>query len=140
MSSGKGNFVASALAIALSLPAMVQAKDVKFGELVARVVALEQQVADLEAKLAAVSVNADGDLVTGAASLDSEISKDGGTFADVTAEATEIATNSGMYYLDLAGGAAKRLAGSAIHAQRLFGRIHHQVRTLIPSLLPLVVP
>jgi hypothetical protein len=45
--------------------------------------------------------DADGDLVTGAAGLDSEISKDGGTFADVTAEATEIATASGMYFLDL---------------------------------------
>ncbi len=43
----------------------------------------------------------DGDLVTGAAGLDSEVSKDGGTFADCTNEATEIATASGMYYLDL---------------------------------------
>lgn len=46
-------------------------------------------------------LDADGDLVTGAAGLDSEVSKDGGTFADVTAEATEIATDSGMYYLEL---------------------------------------
>lgn len=46
-------------------------------------------------------LDADGDLVTGAGSLDSEVSKDGGTFADCTNEATEIATNSGMYYLDL---------------------------------------
>jgi len=45
--------------------------------------------------------DADGDLVTGAAALDSEVSKDGGTFADATNEATEIATASGMYYLDL---------------------------------------
>src|SRR4028118_1575003 len=45
--------------------------------------------------------DADGDLVTGATGLDSEISKDGGTFADCTSEATEIATSSGMYYLDL---------------------------------------
>jgi len=45
--------------------------------------------------------NADGDLVAGAAGLDTEISKDGGTFADCTNEATEIATSSGMYYLDL---------------------------------------
>lgn len=45
--------------------------------------------------------DADGDLVTGATGLDSEISKDGGTFSDCTNEATEIATNSGMYYLDL---------------------------------------
>lgn len=46
-------------------------------------------------------LDADGDLVAGAAGLDSEVSKDAGTFADVTAEATEIATSSGMYYLDL---------------------------------------
>lgn len=46
-------------------------------------------------------LDADGDLVTGAASLDSEISKDGGTFTDCTNEATQIATSSGMYYLDL---------------------------------------
>ncbi len=46
-------------------------------------------------------LDADGDLVTGATALDSEISKDGGTFVDCTNEATEIATASGMYYLDL---------------------------------------
>ena len=46
-------------------------------------------------------LDADGDLVTGATGLDSEVSKDGGTFTDCTNEATEIATNSGMYYLDL---------------------------------------
>lgn len=46
-------------------------------------------------------MDADGDLVTAAATLDSEISKDQGTFADCTNEATEIATSSGMYYLDL---------------------------------------
>ena len=45
--------------------------------------------------------DADGDLVTGATALDCEVSKDGGTFADCTNEATEIATASGMYYLDL---------------------------------------
>jgi hypothetical protein len=46
-------------------------------------------------------LDADGDLVAGAASLDSEVSKDGGTFADCTNEATEIAAASGMYFLDL---------------------------------------
>ena len=46
-------------------------------------------------------LDADGDLVTGATALDSEISKDGGTFADCTNEATEIATASGFYFLDL---------------------------------------
>jgi hypothetical protein len=45
--------------------------------------------------------DADGDLVTAAAGLDSEVSKDGGTFADCTNEATEIATSSGLYFLDL---------------------------------------
>jgi hypothetical protein len=43
----------------------------------------------------------DGTLITGASALDSEVSKDGGTFADCTNEATEIATSSGVYYLDL---------------------------------------
>ncbi len=46
-------------------------------------------------------LDADGDLVTGATGLDSEVSKDGGTFTDCTSEATEIATSSGVYYLDL---------------------------------------
>ena len=46
-------------------------------------------------------LDADGDLVTGATGLDSEISKDAGTFTDCTNEATEIATSSGIYYLDL---------------------------------------
>jgi hypothetical protein len=46
-------------------------------------------------------LDADGDLVTGAAGLDSEVSIDHGTFADCTNEATEIATSSGMYYLTL---------------------------------------
>lgn len=48
--------------------------------------------------------DADGDLVSGATGLDTELSGDGGTFADATNEATEIATNSGMYYLDLTAG------------------------------------
>lgn len=45
--------------------------------------------------------DADGDLVVSAAGLDSEVSKNQGTFSDCTNEATQIATNSGMYYLDL---------------------------------------
>lgn len=48
-------------------------------------------------------LDADGDLVTGAAGLDSEVSKNGDTFADCTNEATEIATSSGFYYLLLTG-------------------------------------
>lgn len=43
----------------------------------------------------------DGTLITGATGLDSEVSKDAGTFTDCTNEATEIATSSGVYYLDL---------------------------------------
>lgn len=46
-------------------------------------------------------LDADGDLVTGAAALDSEVSIDGAAFADATSEATEIATGSGVYFLDL---------------------------------------
>jgi hypothetical protein len=45
--------------------------------------------------------DADGDLVSGAAALDSEVSKDGGTFTDCTNEAGEIATSSGVYALAL---------------------------------------
>lgn len=44
--------------------------------------------------------DADGDLVTGASSLDSEVSKDGAAFADCTNEATEIGA-TGIYTLDL---------------------------------------
>lgn len=46
-------------------------------------------------------LDADGDLVTGAAGLDSEVSKDASAFTNCTSEATEIATASGIYYLDL---------------------------------------
>ncbi len=45
--------------------------------------------------------DADGDLVSGAASLDTEVSQNGGTFADATNEATEIATSSGCYKVQL---------------------------------------
>ena len=43
-------------------------------------------------------LDADGDLATGAAGLDSEVSKNGDAFADCTNEATEIGS-TGMYYL-----------------------------------------
>lgn len=46
-------------------------------------------------------MDASGDLVTGATGLDSEVSGDAGTFTDCTNEAIEIATSSGIYYLDL---------------------------------------
>lgn len=58
-------------------------------------------------------LDADGDLVTAAADLDSERSLDGGVFVGCTNEATEIATSSGMYYLDLTADemTAKTVAG-----------------------------
>jgi hypothetical protein len=56
-------------------------------------------------------LDADGDLVTGATGLDSEYSIDGAAFSDCASEATEIATNSGMYYLDLT---AAEMNGDAI--------------------------
>ncbi len=48
-------------------------------------------------------LDADGDLVTGGGgdTPDSEVSKNGDTFADCSNEMTEIATASGMYYLIL---------------------------------------
>lgn len=47
-------------------------------------------------------LDADGDLVAGATGLDSEFSEDAAGFADCASEATQIATSSGMYYLDIA--------------------------------------
>ena len=47
-------------------------------------------------------LDADGDLVAGATGLDSEFSEDAVGFADAASEATQIATSSGMYYLDIA--------------------------------------
>jgi hypothetical protein len=48
--------------------------------------------------------DADGDLIdTSAGTPDSEISKNGDTFADCTNEATQIATTSGVFYLTLTG-------------------------------------
>lgn len=46
-------------------------------------------------------LDADGDLVSAATTPDSERSLNGDTFADCTNEMTEIATNSGIYYLTL---------------------------------------
>lgn len=57
--------------------------------------------------------DADGDLVTGASSLDSEVSIDGGAFADCTSEATEIGS-TGFYYLDLT---AAEMNGDTIAVQ-----------------------
>jgi hypothetical protein len=49
-------------------------------------------------------LDADGDPVTGATGLDSEYSLNGASFGDLADEAHEIATASGIYYLDLAQG------------------------------------
>lgn len=46
-------------------------------------------------------LDADGDLVAGATGLDTEFSEDGVGFGDAAGEATEIATSSGMYFIDL---------------------------------------
>jgi hypothetical protein len=48
-------------------------------------------------------LDADGDFVSAATTPDAEVSKNGDTFADCTNESTEIATNSGLYYLLLTG-------------------------------------
>lgn len=58
-------------------------------------------------------LDADGDKVTGATGLDSEVSIDGAAFADCTSEATEIGS-SGTYYLDLTAG---EMNGDAIVVQ-----------------------
>jgi hypothetical protein len=49
-------------------------------------------------------LDADGDPVTGATTPDTEYSLDGASFADIADEAHEIATASGIYYVDLAQG------------------------------------
>lgn len=46
----------------------------------------------------------DGSLITNWTGADTEISQDGGTMADATNEATEIATTSGCGYIDLTAG------------------------------------
>ena len=58
-------------------------------------------------------LDADGDPVSGATALDSEVSIDGGSFTDCSSEATEIGS-SGMYYLDLT---AAEMNGDAICVQ-----------------------
>lgn len=61
-------------------------------------------------RITTVIYDADGDLVTGAASLDSEVDIDGAGFSDCTNEATEIGS-SGVYILDLT---AAEMAGDTI--------------------------
>lgn len=52
-------------------------------------------------RVAFPGLKSDGSLITTGTGMDSEVSKDQGTFVDCTNEATEIATTSGIYYLDL---------------------------------------
>lgn len=65
--------------------------------------ALPYPIYGLPFTIGAPVLDADGDLVSGPTSLDSEISKNGDTFTDCTNEAVEIATSSGMVYLELTG-------------------------------------
>lgn len=64
-------------------------------------------------RLTACIYDQEGDLVSAAAGLDSEVSIDGGAFADCTAEATEIGS-SGFYTLDLT---AAEMNGDTIAVQ-----------------------
>lgn len=52
-------------------------------------------------RVAFAGLKSDGTLITAGTGMDSEVSKDQGTFADCTNEATEIASSSGIYYIDL---------------------------------------
>jgi hypothetical protein len=82
-------------------------------------------------------LDADGDLVTGATTPDSERSIDQGTFADCTNEMTEIATNSGVYYLDLT---ATEMTCSclAIIAKSATAGMKTTVLTLYPVRMPIL--
>lgn len=82
-------------------------------------------------------LDADGDLVTGAAGLDSEASQDQGTFADCTNEATEIATASGVYYLDLTAGEMDTQCTAVIVKTSTTGA-KTTVITLYPKRLPVI--
>ncbi|MDO8632643.1 MAG: hypothetical protein Q7R41_19340, partial [Phycisphaerales bacterium] len=59
-------------------------------------------VKDVAFRVTFTILDADGDLVTGATAPDSEFSEDAAAFADAASEFTEIATASGMYFLDIA--------------------------------------
>lgn len=82
-------------------------------------------------------LNVSGDLVTGAAGLDSEISQDQGTFTDAANEATEIATNSGMYYLDIISTELDTKCSSVIVKTTTSGAKTTPL-TLYPTRLPIV--
>lgn len=82
-------------------------------------------------------LDADGDPVTGAAALDSEASQDQGTFADCTNEATEIATSSGIYYLDLTA-AEMDTKCTAVRVQTSTSGAKTTVLTLYPVRLSVI--
>jgi len=80
-------------------------------------------------------LDADGDPVTGATGLDSEVSIDLGTFADCTNEATEIATASGLYYLYLTGA---EMTGKIITVQTKTTSVG--AKTTVNNLYPIRLP
>ncbi len=82
-------------------------------------------------------LDADGDLVTGATTPDSELSQDCGTFADATNEMTEIATSSGVYYLDLTAGELDTKS-TAIIAKSATAGMKTTVAVLYPVRLPVI--
>jgi len=69
-----------------------------------------------------------GALCSGATGLDSEVSKDDGTFADCTNEATEVATSSGHYYLDLT---STEMNADSVVVQVKFTTTNNVTRTII---------
>lgn len=77
----------------------------------------------------------DGTLISAAAGLDSERSLNGDTFADCTNEATEIATNSGSYYLLCTGAEMTCDAGEIQVKSSTTGAIP-QIITYNPAKLP----
>lgn len=77
----------------------------------------------------------DGTLISAAAGLDSERSLNGDTFADCTNEATEIATNSGSYYLLCTGAEMTCDAGEIQVKSSTTGAIP-QIITYAPVKLP----
>lgn len=82
-------------------------------------------------------LDADGDLVTGAGTPDSERSIDLGTFADCTNEITELATGSGMYYLYLTG-AEMTASVVAVIAKSATGGMKTTPVVLYPRELPVL--
>lgn len=82
-------------------------------------------------------LDADGDLVTAMSTPDSERSIDEATFADCTNEATEIATSSGVYYLDLTAAEMTSKCTSVIVKSATAG-MKTTVLTLYPKRMPIL--